>query len=324
LTKTDSWQQQIGHQRDWAWRGWQIRYTFIRGQDPNAKTQPMLFLHGFGASIGHWRFNLPVFAEQRTVYALDLLGFGASEKVATDYLITLWVEQVHDFWQTYIRTPMIVVGNSLGSLVGLTAAALYPEMVAGLSMLTLPDSSVLQNPKWVKPAIAPLKLGLLPLSTLAKALFTSTPVFNALFRVIRQPKFIRSWVRKAYIDWTAVGDDLVDILSSPAYDLGAATALLAMVKTMSTGQVPQYTAKEMLPQLSIPILLIWGTQDRLVPPKLGPLFTQCNPLIELVELENVGHCPHDECPDRLNPIILDWLDTNFPTAEQPLSQLHCA
>lgn len=322
MNTTTTWQQQIGHQRDWAWRGWQIRYTFMRGQKNSAHQPPMVLLHGFGASIGHWRFNVPVFAQQRTVYALDLLGFGASEKVLTDYLITLWVEQVHDFWQTYIRTPIILVGNSLGSLVSLTATALYPEMVAGLVMLTLPDTSVLENPAWVKPAIAPLKLALSPVATLAKALFTSPPVFNPFFRFIRQPKIIRSWVKKAYIDTTSVEDDLVDILSRPAYDQGAAEALRAMVNTMSKRHVPQYMAKEMLPQLTIPILLVWGQQDIMIPPKLGPLFARCNPRIQLVELLHAGHCPHDECPDRLNPIILDWLASHFPMKAPQPAQLH--
>lgn len=284
----------------------------------------MLLLHGFGASIGHWRFNIPVFAKDRTIYALDLLGFGASEKVSTDYLVTLWVEQVHDFWQTYIRTPMVLVGNSLGSLVSLTAAALYPEMVAGLAMLTLPDTSVLKNPSWVKPAIAPLKLALNPVAAFAKALFTAPPIFNPFFQFIRQPKIIRSWVKKAYIDTTSVEDDLVDILSSPAYDQGAADALRAMVNTMSKPQVPQHTAKEMLPQLTIPILLVWGQQDVMIPPKLGPLFARCNPRIQLVELAHAGHCPHDECPDRLNPILLDWLAAHFPIQQPQPEQLHCA
>lgn len=284
----------------------------------------MLLLHGFGASIGHWRFNIPVFAQDRTVYALDLLGFGASEKVSTDYLVTLWVEQVHDFWQTYIRTPMVLVGNSLGSLVSLTAAALYPEMVAGLAMLTLPDTSVLKNPSWVKPAIAPLKLALNPIAAFAKALFTAPPIFNPFFQFIRQPKIIRSWVRKAYIDTTSVEDDLVDILSSPAYDQGAADALRAMVNTMSKPQVPQHSAKEMLPQLTIPILLVWGQQDVMIPPKLGPLFARCNPRIQLVELAHAGHCPHDECPDRLNPILIDWLAAHFPIQQPQPEQLHCA
>ena len=285
---------------------------------------PMLLLHGFGASIGHWRFNIPVFAQDRTVYGLDLLGFGASEKVSTDYLVTLWVEQVHDFWQTYIRTPMVLVGNSLGSLVSLTAAALYPEMVAGLAMLTLPDTSVLENPSWIKPAIAPLKLALNPVAAFAKAFFTAPPVFNPFFKFIRQPKIIRSWVKKAYIDTTSVEDDLVDILSSPAYDQGAADALRAMVNTMSKPQIPKHTAKEMLPQLTLPILLVWGQQDVMIPPKLGPLFARCNPRIQLVELANAGHCPHDECPDRLNPILLDWLAAHFPMSQPQPEQLHYA
>ena len=284
----------------------------------------MVFLHGFGAAIGHWRYNLPVFAQTRTVYALDLLGFGASEKVSTDYLITLWAEQVYDFWRTFIRTPIVLVGNSLGSLVGLTAAALHPEMVAGLAMLTLPDSSVLENPQWIKPAIAPMKRALTPFTTLAKTILTSPPIFSPFFRFIRQPKIIRSWVQKAYIDNTAVGDELVDILSSPAYDQGAANALRAMVTTMAKAGIPQYTAKELLPQLSIPILLVWGQQDIMVPPKLGPLFAQCNPRINLIELEQAGHCPHDECPDRLNPILQNWLDTMVPVQEQTLTQLHSA
>ncbi|NJM66923.1 MAG: alpha/beta fold hydrolase [Acaryochloris sp. RU_4_1] len=325
MTSSSSWHQKIGHQRDWIWRGWQTRYTYLRPPTSTPATHPMLFVHGFGAAIGHWRYNLPVFAQQRTVYALDLLGFGASEKVATDYLNTLWVEQVHDFWQTFIGTPVILVGNSLGSLVSLTTAALYPEMVAGLIMFNLPDSSVLENPPWVKPAIAPLKLALKPLLILSKVLLTSPPLFNLLFRCIRQPRVIRSWAKKAYVDPTAVCDDLVEILSSPAYDLGAAAALRAMVNSKTKGHA-QYTAKDMLPQLTLPMLLIWGLQDIMVPPKLGPLFARCNPNLQLIELDNAGHCPHDECPDRVNRIMADWLDQVLPSSEQPLAavQLHSA
>ncbi|NJK40381.1 MAG: alpha/beta fold hydrolase [Acaryochloridaceae cyanobacterium SU_2_1] len=312
MVTSSPWQTQVGHQRDWVWRGWQTRYSFLRPQ-PSAKAlaqPPLLLLHGFGAAIGQWRHNIPVLAQGRTVYALDMLGFGASEKVITDYLVTLWVEQIHDFWQTFIRTPIVLVGNSLGSLVSLTAASLYPEMVTGLVMLNLPDSSVLENPSWVKPAIAPFKIALNPLLFLAKALLTSPLVFNPFFRFIRQPQVIRAWAKKAYLDTTAVNDDLVEILSSPAYDLGAGAALRAMVNTKAKGQ-PHYRAKDMLPALQMPILLVWGQQDLMVPPRLGPLFAKCNPKIQLIELEQAGHCPHDECPDRVNTLLLRWLETNF-------------
>jgi pimeloyl-ACP methyl ester carboxylesterase len=59
-------------------------------------------------------------AEQ--VYAIDLLGFGESEKAILDYKIELWRDQVHDFVATFCQTPATVIGNSIGSLVTLSAA----------------------------------------------------------------------------------------------------------------------------------------------------------------------------------------------------------
>ena len=99
-----SWQERIGSQRDWVWRGWQTRYSYLRarGKSDDIQDLPIIFIHGFGASIEHWRNNLPVLAQNHTVYAIDLLGFGASRKANTEYSAALWTEQVHDFWQTFI------------------------------------------------------------------------------------------------------------------------------------------------------------------------------------------------------------------------------
>ena len=64
---------------------------------------------------------------------------------------------------------------------------------------------------------------------------------------------------------------------------------------------------EVLPQLQLPILLIWGQCDRVIPPKFAASYARLNPQIELVELPKVGHCPHDESPTQFNQIILNWL-----------------
>jgi pimeloyl-ACP methyl ester carboxylesterase len=56
------------------------------------------------------------------VYAIDLLGFGGSDKALIDYSIELWAEQVADFCQEFVQTPVTLVGNSIGSLVSLEAA----------------------------------------------------------------------------------------------------------------------------------------------------------------------------------------------------------
>jgi pimeloyl-ACP methyl ester carboxylesterase len=180
--------------------------------------------------------------------------------------------------------------------------------VVGVVMLNLPDRSILEDvmPQWLsKGVLKPLGILVQPVRTLLMSILTAPPVFNPLFRLIRRPAVIRFWAKQAYVSAHIVDDDLVEILSHPAHQPRAARALVAM--TRSQKEFP--TAKTILPQLSIPILLIWGQQDRLVPPFLGPLFTQFNPKLQLVELANAGHCPHDECPEEVNRIILDWIKT---------------
>jgi pimeloyl-ACP methyl ester carboxylesterase len=269
----------------------------------------MILLHGFGGSIGHWRHNLPELGQHHTVYALDLLGFGASEKVTASFGVELWVEQVYDFWRSFVKQPVILVGNSIGSLVALAAAAAHPEMVSGIVMLNLPDASVLEIPTFARRAIAVLNPLSRPALALTKWVVTSPLIFDGIFWLVRHPRAIRLfWAKQAYASKTAVTDELVDVLSSPAYDRNAVKALRAMVR--STGSPTQdYTAKTVLPTLTIPMLLFWGLKDMMVPPQLAKQFINYNPNLKLVEIENAGHCPHDECPELVNQEILNWVNT---------------
>jgi pimeloyl-ACP methyl ester carboxylesterase len=288
----------LGNQRDWVWRGWQIRYTFIRPQRKYHHTTPLVLLHGFGASIGHWRQNLAVFGEYHTVYAVDLLGFGASEKAATSYNIELWVAQVYDFCQTFIRQPVVLIGNSNGSLISLVTAAIHPDLVAGIVMMSLPDPSVEQEA--IPTVLQPLVLGV-------KKIVASGIILRPLFYFIRRPKFLRRWAGFAYADPKAITDELIDILAVPPQDRGSARAFTALFKA-TIGMNFSPSVKKILPTLTIPMLLIWGTKDRFVPPKLASQFTLYNPKLELVYLADVGHCPHDESPQLVNQTILDWIN----------------
>ncbi len=302
------WQQQVGSQRDWVWRGWQTRYTYIRGtqsaydqDDLDIKSPPLIFLHGFGASIGHWRKNLAILGQHHTVYALDMLGFGASQKAAVTYNVDLWVEQVYDFWRTFIQQPVVLVGNSIGSLVCVAAAAAHPEMVKGIVMLSLPDPSVEEEaiPDWLQPVVATVK-----------SIVASPILLKTVFYVVRRPSFVRRWAAIAYANPAAVTDELVEILAGPAIDRGSAQAFSALLKAMTSAKFGP-KVKALLPTLNIPMLLIWGRQDRMVPPSLARQFSNLNPKIRLVELDNAGHCPHDECPDEINQLLLEWLNTSL-------------
>jgi len=300
LTTILPWQQRVGNQRDWIWRGWQTRYTYIRPQEPHSKT-PLILLHGFGASIGHWRHNLEILSQQHTVYALDLLGFGASQKATANYNIKLWVQQVYDFWKFLIRQPAILVGNSIGSLVCLAAADTHPDMVQGIVMMSLPDPSLEQEaiPVFLQPVVAGIK-----------NIVASPLLLKAVFNILRRPSVLRGWAGIAYARSSAVTPELVEILAHPTEDQGSAMAFSALFKAVSAADFGP-KVKLVLPRLKMPILLIWGLQDRMVPPKFARQFADYNPNVHLVSLENAGHCPHDECPEAVNQAILEWTSRCF-------------
>lgn len=298
MTTTVHWQQRVGNQRDWVWRGWQTRYTYIRPSQNSQKTMPLILLHGFGASIGHWRHNLEVLGEYHTVYALDMLGFGGSEKAPANYSIELWVEQVYDFWQTFIRQPVVLVGNSNGSLVSLAAAAAHPEMVQGIVMMSLPDPSLEEE------AIPPF---LRPVVRTIKNLVASPLLLKPVFHFVRRPSVLRRWAGLAYAHPEAITDELIEILASPPQDRGAVRAFSALFKA-AIGINFSPSVKALLPTITIPMLLIWGQKDRFVPPMLANQFAQYNEKLQLLNLEDVGHCPHDECPEQVNQAILDWIN----------------
>lgn len=290
------WTERIGRQREWVWRGWQVRYSYRLSHNPQA-TPPLLLIHGFGAAIEHWRHNIPILAENHSIYAIDLLGFGGSRKAKTSYTTALWVEQVYDFWQTFIGQPTILFGNSIGSLVCLSVAATHPDMVAGIVMLNLPDLAVRAEaiPRWLQPVV----LGV-------ENLVASPLLLRALFPGLRSPKIIRRWAGIAYCDRSAIDEELVEIFAAPARDEGATRTFISLFGAL---RQPNFApaVRSILPHIESPMLLVWGRQDRMVPRGVARSFSSLNPRLELVELDRVGHCPHDEAPEAFHQVVLPWL-----------------
>lgn len=284
-------------QRDWIWQGWQTRYSFLH-TDTAQSDLPILLLHGFGASIGHWRKNMPALAANHAVYALDLVGFGASEKPSTQYNISLWVEQVFEFWQTFIRQPVVLVGNSIGSLVALIAASVHPEMAKGIVTISLPDLSAREEmiPSFIRPMVRSLE-----------SIFSHSLILKPIFYYVRHPRVIKPWAGMAYGDASIVDDELVEILSRPAQEKRAAAAFCRILQGMMNVNFSPRVSQA-ISQLQIPLLMLWGTQDRMIPPVLGRKLATYSPLARLVELEGLGHCAHDEAPLQVNAEILKWIE----------------
>lgn len=289
--------EKFGHQRDWVWRGWQIRYTYLKPPfTGSCHNPPILLIHGFGASLHHWRFNISVLAQEYSVYAIDLLGFGASRKANTEYNTQLWTELIYDFWQTFINQPMIMVGNSLGSLICVVTAHKYPQIVKKITLLNLPDVTLRQEmiPKIVQPLVKTVET------------IFSHPIFlKPLFLILRQPSILKKWLSMAYIDQSKIDQELINIIGIPPQDENAVKAFISLCKGVNKVNFAP-SMKQILPDLKIPILLIWGLKDCMIPSVLADIFGKLNDKIEVIKLENVGHCPQDEVPEKFNQILLNY------------------
>lgn len=276
----------------WTWQGHQIRYT------ATGIGRPLLLIHGFGASIGHWRKNIPVLAANGyRVFALDLLGFGDSDKPALDYSLELWQTQIQDFWQACIQEPTVFIGNSIGGLLSLMMAIDSPDLAAGAVLINC-AGGLNHRPEELN----------LPLRTVM-GLFTKlvgSPVTGKfIFDRIRQKHRIRRTLFQVYRDRTAVTDELVDLLYQPSCHPGA-QQVFASILTAPAGPTP----KELLERLQHPLLVLWGEDDPWTPiagAKIYQELAQNRETVEFYSIARSGHCPHDEKPEIVNERILDWL-----------------
>ena len=193
-----------------------------------------------------------------------------------------------------INQPTIFIGNSIGSLISLNTIANHPEVAKGLVMLSLPDVA--------RRGGLPPKL--LSLVMTIEQIVANPLIVRLLFNIARKPNIIRKSLQTAYINHLHVDQELVDLICRPPQDQGAARALIALTKSMSNFSTP---AVDLLAKLTIPSLLIWGKNDRLVPPTPAERFAQVNHLMELKLLDDTGHCPHDESPEEFNQLVSQWL-----------------
>ena len=261
--------------------------------------KPLLLIHGFGASIGHWRKNIPALANAGyQVYALDLLGFGGSDKPAIEYSVELWTQLICDFCTALIQQPTVLVGNSIGGLLALSLMSQYPEMVEAGVLINC-AGGLNHRPDELN---LPLRVVMGAFTRLVSSSITGPFVFNR----IRQKSRIRNTLYQVYRDRDAVTDELVEILYRPSCDPGA-QKVFASVLTAPAGPKPS----ELLDNVTHPLLVLWGEEDPWTPIKGAKIYQErakSTGRTEVYPIEQAGHCPHDEKPEMVNNYILDWLN----------------
>jgi pimeloyl-ACP methyl ester carboxylesterase len=304
----------------------------------------VLLIHGFGANSRHWRHTLPALSDGAQVVALDLLGFGASDKPpscldgetprpgAVRYGFDLWAAQVVDVISNLLQPAaeatepassssetaarpqrrLHLVGNSIGGMVALRAAGLLQEQQ---TLERLPQPAVLEQLVLIDCAQRRLDDKRLaeapPLAQLGrpalKQLVRQRWLVGSLFRWLARPAVIRRVLQQAYPSGANVDDELVELLYRPSTEAGALESFRGFVNLFNDALAPQ-----LLEQLSeaarVPVRLIWGAADPWEDPAEARHWAERFRCIQALEvLPGVGHCPHDEAPELVNPILRRWI-----------------
>lgn len=311
-------------------------------QQQQQRAPALLLTHGFAASAEQWeRF---VYALRRSftsedgrdttppVFAIDLLGFGHSEKPGVSYTQYLWESQIVDFaLEVMDATPMVLAGNSIGGGISAGAAAsLGPTICRGLVLLN--TAGVLQDPLTYAGYPNSPRHASYTEAALAGNVHDDTDyapvnvpgigngaldVFGDLVVRALYPS-IQDRLRDIYHHGPRnADDDLVNAVKRAALYPGSANVVGSGQKLAQ----PQRPLNELLSSSfnKVPrTLAVVGLDDRVSSPAVAKLRADLfgrmdSSRVSLVTLEEAGHCPHDERPDLVADIVYDWMTTSAET-----------
>lgn len=278
----------------WSWREFQVYY--VRAGEPRTDRPPLLLVHGFGASTDHWLKNIAGLQADFEVWAIDLIGFGRSSKPSGGYSSELWRDQLHDFINQVMGRPAVLAGNSIGGYSCLFTAATKPDAVKGAVLLNGVGSFSDTKPT-VEPSAFKQSVG-----RLIRDIILSPIPSWMVFQFVRKKSYIRKTLKQVYVNKEAVTDELIENIYRPACEPGASRAFAALFKA-ERGELVDV----LLGQLERPLLLLWGTKDPWMKcEQRSELFRKYYDNLEEHFLE-AGHCPHDDRPELVNPLIRDWV-----------------
>lgn len=226
---------------------------------------PLLLVHGFGANVNHFRHQFQILPnEGYRVYAIDLLGFGASDKPSSaPYSIELFAQLVQDFIQAMsVDDPQpqpqphnpqqwVIAGNSIGGLASLCVAAALPHRICGVVLFNCAGGMTGFRYEDVPWYIRPL---LFVVQTVVLGPYFG-PRFFANFKTRDNVESILKQ-QGVYGNPTNVNEELIDILLGPSDDDGAEQVFLKVF-----AGPPGPTPESVLPNVQCPILGLWGSAD---------------------------------------------------------------
>jgi pimeloyl-ACP methyl ester carboxylesterase len=252
---------------------------------------PILFIHGYGALIEHWRPIMREVARRHTFYALDLYGFGYSARPAGLSTKERWAEQVSGFLRAVVGGPAVVVGHSMGGVVATETARRHGDLVRALALV---------NSSGMQPYQRPLS----QTDRLMLDMIGAPLVGETLAGIFGNEWGVRQGLLSSYHRKERVTPELVQTFAGPLQRHGAGSYLA------TTRNAENLVIALKAGEYAGPALLIWGEEDRAIPPSDAEAIQRfVLPQAAIRLLRDSGHCPFDETPGAFNDALLPWLDS---------------
>jgi pimeloyl-ACP methyl ester carboxylesterase len=268
----------------------QGQLVHLRDEGPVDDPLPLVLIHGTGASLHTWQGWVAALKQRRRVITFDLPGFGLTgPSAAGDYSDEAYIRFVLNMLDHLKLGPVVLGGNSLGGQIAWELAALHPERVAALVLVDA--AGLLVEPATVPPGLALARL----------------PLVRQLVGGLLPRRLVEASVREIYGDPAKVDTALVDRYFELTLREGNRAALLQRLRQLQPG-----TYAERLPGLRQPTLILWGGQDRLIPPRHGEVFARAIPGSRLVSFPGLGHVPQEEDPQATVQVLAEFLHSLKP------------
>jgi pimeloyl-ACP methyl ester carboxylesterase len=262
----------------------------------------LLLLHGIGDSSASWVPLMPALAERYTVIAPDLLGHGNSARPRADYSVAAYANGMRDLLEVLGVDRATVVGHSLGGGVAAQFAYQYPERCERLALVATGGVARAVTP-FLRVASAPLAEVVLPLMQL--------PLGRLGARVIIET------LRISGHDLGRDADELKRVFDAFP-DTAARVAFTRTLRSVVDwrGQVVTLRDRCYLAE-AMPILVVWGSRDAVIPPHHAQLAHDAMPGSRLVVFEGAGHFPHHTHRDRFVDELNAFIDETEPSRHEP-------
>lgn len=255
--------------------GLRLRYLKAAPEDGDGAATPVLFIHGFGADHAGWMFNHAEIGADRPAYALDLPGHGGSAKTIGDGSVGGLAQAVLGFLDALDLPRAHLIGHSLGGAVAATLALDQPDRVASATL------------------IAPAGFG-----------DTINGDFIEGFIKETRAKKLRPVLEMLAADPALITLQMVDeVLKFKRLD-GATAALRSVADANFAGGLQAAGLKDRLGDAGVPIQVIWGAEDRVLPAAHAEGLPAG---VKLTVIPGAGHIAHMESSSEVNDLVRAFL-----------------